>query len=157
MWAEEIGNSEDVYDLILSNFGVLNCVEDLSGLRESLAGAVRPGGHLAICLMGRFCLWETAYYLVRGKWRKAVRRWFGSTTALAGLRVYYPTAQEVRQALAPAFELYKDAGIGICVPPSFVPPLPGRLVSVFSRIDRRHEAGTARFLADHRLLVFRRK
>lgn len=157
MRAEEMGKLQGAYDLILSNFGVLNCVGNLSHLRAPLDEAMRPGGHLAICLMGRFCLWETAYYLACGKWEKAVRRWFGEATASLGLRVYYPMVREVLQALTPAFELLEDAGIGMCVPPSFVPPLASGFVRELGRIDRRCETGLLRIVADHRLLVFRRK
>ena len=40
------------------------------------AGAIGPPRRfLAICLMGRFCLRESAYYAVRGQFRKAFRRW----------------------------------------------------------------------------------
>ncbi|HTA46933.1 MAG TPA: methyltransferase domain-containing protein [Bryobacteraceae bacterium] len=154
---EEIGKLQGAYDLVLSNFGVLNCVGNLSHLRASLDEAMRPGSHLAICLMGRFCLWETAYYLACGKWRKAVRRWLGAATASLGLRIYYPMVSEVRQALAPAFELYKDVGIGICVPPSFVPSLASGFVRELGKIDRRYETSLLRTAADHRLLLFRRK
>jgi SAM-dependent methyltransferase len=154
---EEIGQLQGAYDLILSNFGVLNCVGDLSRLRALLDAVVHPGRHLAICLMGRFCLWETVYYLVRGKWRKAGRRLLGETTASLGLRICYPTVREVRQALAPAFELCKDVGIGICVPPSFVPSLAPEFVKGLGKIDRGFETGLFRIVADHRLLVFRRK
>ena len=43
----------------------------------SLAALVRPGGRVAICLLGRFCAWETLYYAVRLQFRKAFRRWRG--------------------------------------------------------------------------------
>jgi SAM-dependent methyltransferase len=153
---EEIGKLQGAYNLILSNFGVLNCVGNLPHLRAPLGDAMRPGSHLAICLMGRFCAWETAYYLACGKWRKAARRWFGTATASLGLRIYYPMVREVRQALAPAFELLEDVGIGMCVPPSFVPPLASGFVRGLGKIDRRCETGLLRIAADHRLLIFRR-
>jgi ubiquinone/menaquinone biosynthesis C-methylase UbiE len=163
MRAEDVGKMQGAFglisfDLILANFGVLNCVRDLSHLREPLSRLVRPNGHLAICLMGRFCLWESGYYGFQGKFRKAARRWFGETKASLGLKVFYPLVRQVRDALSPDFDLCTDTGIGVCVPPSFVPALPAGLLRTFGRIDQRI-AGmvAARIVADHRLLVFQRR
>ncbi len=63
--AEELGRIRRSFDGAISNFGALNCVENLPLLAVSLAGLVRPGGCVAICLLGRFCAWETLYYAVR--------------------------------------------------------------------------------------------
>ena len=154
---EELARLGGTRDLVLSNFGVLNCVRNLAGLREPLACILRPNGFLAICLMGRFCLWEFCYYALRGQFRKAARRWSGATNASRGLRIYYPRVRQVCDALSPRFELCSDTGIGICVPPSFVPALPGGLLNTFGRIDQHIAANKiARITADHRLLVFRR-
>jgi len=163
MRAEDVGKMQGAFgpisfDFILANFGVLNCVRDLSRLREPLSRLVRPNGHLAICLMGRFCLWESGYYWFQRKFRKAARRWFGETQASLGLKVYYPLVRQVRDALTPDFDLCTDTGIGVCVPPSFVPALPDGLLRAFGRIDQRIAgAKVARVVADHRLLVFRRR
>ena len=73
----------DAFELVLSNFGGLNCLRDLSTLCETLARLVRPQGFLAICLMSRFCLWESAYYAVRGQFKKAARRWRGAAMTSA--------------------------------------------------------------------------
>jgi ubiquinone/menaquinone biosynthesis C-methylase UbiE len=154
---EDIARLCGTYDAMLSNFGVLNCVRDLSSLREPSARLLRTGGHWAICLMGRFCLWEFGYYSLRGQFSKATRRWLGTTTASLGLRVYYPLVRQVRDALRPHFELRLDAGIGLCVPPSFVPELPAGLLNGLDCIDRRIAANRFfRGAADHRLLVFRK-
>jgi ubiquinone/menaquinone biosynthesis C-methylase UbiE len=145
------------FDLVLSNFGGLNCVRDLSSLRATLARLVRPGGHLAVCLMSRFCLWESAYYALRGQSRKAARRWGGEAAASGGLRVYYPSAKQVRTALSPDFSLITDAGVGVFVPPSFVGETSSRLLNTLASWDAR--MGTSRIgraIGDHRLFIFRR-
>ncbi|MCX6620438.1 MAG: hypothetical protein NTY38_05060, partial [Acidobacteria bacterium] len=72
--------------------------------------------------------------------------------------VFYPTVAELCRALAPEFELVRLAGVGVCVPPSFVKRLPDRWLRALDAIDRR--IGTllvARAMADHRLLIFRRR
>lgn len=155
---EEINSISGPYDMILSNFGALNCVERLGPLCDPLARLVRPHGHLAICLLGRFCLWETAYFTVRGQFGKAARRWSGQAVTTAGATVYYPSAQEVRRALSPCFEAVADVGIGVAVPPSFVSGLSGALLHSLAWIDARiGSAPMAKILADHRLLIFSRR
>jgi SAM-dependent methyltransferase len=154
---EDIGSMSAVFDGVVSNFGALNCVRDLDRVRQLLADITAPGGYLAICVMGRFCLWETVWYGVRGDFRRARRRWKGSADASVGVRVFYPTVKEMESAFRPEFSLVNAAGIGVLVPPSFVGCLPGWLLRWFDGIDRSI-AGWPLFsaMADHRVLVFRR-
>jgi ubiquinone/menaquinone biosynthesis C-methylase UbiE len=145
------------FDLVLSNFGGLNCIRDLSALDKTLARLVRPGGHLALCLMSRFCLWESAYYTVRGQFGKATRRWQGESAHSSNLRVFYPSAKQVRNALSPYFEVVAEAGIGVAVPPSFVGGMPVPLLNTLTRLDARIGASRiGRAVGDHRLFIFRR-
>lgn len=127
---EDIGSIAMTFDGAVSDFGALNCVADLATLREPLERLIAPGGYLAICVMGRFCLWETVRYLLRGDVRKAVRRWKGSAPSSLGIRVFYPTMNEIARAFSPGFALVQAAGIGPW--------------SHFTAI------------ADHRVLIFRR-
>jgi ubiquinone/menaquinone biosynthesis C-methylase UbiE len=156
---EELQSLAGNYDGAISNFGPLNCVFDLARLRRPLARLIRPGGHLAICVMGRFCLWETIHFLSRGQMSKASRRWGGmSDSASMGLPVSYPSVRRMRRALAPDFSLSRTAGIGVCVPPSYVSTLTPKLLAHCDAIDRRiAHRPFVRALSDHRLLVFARK
>jgi ubiquinone/menaquinone biosynthesis C-methylase UbiE len=145
------------FDLVLSNFGGFNCVRDLSTLQGTLARLIRPNGYLAVCLMGRFCFWESAYYALRGQFKKGARRWRGETWTSKGLRLSYPSAKQVRRALSPGFDLVADVGIGISVPPSFVQGTPTALLRALAALDARIESSRiGRAIGDHRLFVFRR-
>jgi ubiquinone/menaquinone biosynthesis C-methylase UbiE len=160
--AEELAQVGGTFDGAISNFGALNCVEDLGAVAASLARLVRPGGRVAICLLGRCCAWETLYYAARLRFDKAARRWVGHALAcpsagLPGIHVYYPTASEFRAAFAPHFELQRWAGIGLCVPPSYV-KLPASLVSALAACDRLlARLPLFRALADHRLFLLVKK
>jgi ubiquinone/menaquinone biosynthesis C-methylase UbiE len=160
--AEELAQIGGTFDGAISNFGALNCVEDLPDVAAALSTLVRPGGHVAICLLGRFCAWETLYYALRLQFRKAFRRLVGHALAclsagLPGIMVHYPTAAEFRAAFAPDFELRRWTGIGLCVPPSYV-KLPAPLVSVLATFDRLlARMPLLRALADHRLFLLVRK
>jgi ubiquinone/menaquinone biosynthesis C-methylase UbiE len=156
---EEIDGLTGTYDGAVSNFGALNCVPDPDRLRRPLARLIRPGGHLAICIIGRFCLWETIHFLLRGQVRKATRRWGGmSHSTSLNLTVSYPSVRQIRRAMAPDFLLVRPVGIGVCIPPSYVSPLAGTLLTRCAAIDR-HIAHRRFFraLSDHRLLVFIRR
>ena len=155
------------FDGVFSNFGALNCVRpgEMSSIAQALAKSVRPGGRLALCVMGRFCLWETVAYLPRLQPRKAFRRLSGRAQATLGggrdFTVHYPTAAELRRAFAPEFRFDEARGVGIFVPPSclegFAKQFP-RLVRSFALVDRAVESWPVfRAIGDHRLFIFSRR
>ncbi len=152
--AEEIAEIGGGFDGAISDFGALNCVEDLAPVARGLAGIVRPGGYVAICTIGRCCAWETLYYAVRGQFGKAFRRFRGKAASSLGVTVYYPSVAELRRVFA-GCELERWMGIGLFVPPSYV-RMPGWMVRWMGRLDRAL-AGVPllRGMADHRLLIFR--
>lgn len=155
---EELDQLEGIFDVVLSNFGALNCVADLSQFGRRLGRRIRPGGYAVLCVAGRLCFWESAWYIFHGRFGKAIRRWSGRDFSRSlGIRVYYPTAGHIEHVLAPEFQLVHSAGIGVCVPPSYVRSLPPTLLRGLDRVDRAVATlPLARALADHRLFIFRR-
>lgn len=152
---ENCGLLDESFDGVLSNFGALNCVEDLESLREPLARLVRPGGHMAICVIGRFCLWETAWALLHRQPSKTFRRWRKSSMSSLGIRISYPSKQRLENAFRPHFTLVSWCGIGLCVPPSYVTGLSGDVLQKLDAFDRRvAHWPVLRGLSDHRLFVF---
>jgi ubiquinone/menaquinone biosynthesis C-methylase UbiE len=152
---ENCGLLDGRFDAVLSKFGALNCVEDLESLREPLARLIRPGGHLAICVMGPCCAWETAWALLRRQPAKAFRRWRGSVMSSLGVRVFYPSRKRLEAAFRPQFTLLDWCGIGFSVPPSYVTGLSSNFLGKLDALDR-HVAHwpLLRGLSDHRLFVF---
>jgi SAM-dependent methyltransferase len=148
---------------VFSNFSGLNCVSDLWPVAQQLAQRLEPGAALLLCLSTRYCLWEIAYYALRGDWRKGARRWRGSTQARVRdveLLVYYPTVGELRKVFAPYFRLRSVTGIGIAVPPSYLESWMAshpRLFRILEGIDSvvRTWPGV-RILGDHMLLQLER-
>ena len=157
--AEELESLDEIFDGAISNFGALNCVEDLAPVARSLAALVRPGGRAAICILGRFCAWESLYYAIEGKFRKAVRRWRGRAgrgTPCSPV-VYYPAVGQLRAAFAPHFELQRWTGIGAFVPPTYV-HLPASVIRCLAVCDRLlARLPLVRAAADHRLFILVRK
>ena len=145
------------FDAAISNFGALNCVERLENIREPLAKLVAPGGYAILCGLGRFCLWESAWFLLSGDLRKARRRWRGEASTSSGIKVFYHSVRKFRKSLSPDFRLLEHTGIGICVPPSYVRCVSDRVLRRAARLDRTLEPlRVFRAFADHTLLVFRR-
>ncbi len=113
-------------DLLFSNFGALNCLsrEQLARLGHAAAGWVRPGGRAVLVVMPRACLVESAYFLARGRWREARRRWDGgpveARVADGTVATWYHAPEEVEAAFAPAFRLHELRPVGLLVPPSYL-------------------------------------
>jgi ubiquinone/menaquinone biosynthesis C-methylase UbiE len=155
--AENLDGLDQSFDGILSNFGALNCVQDLAAMRRPLARLTRPGGWLAICLMSRLCAWETIWYLLRGDLARATRRWSGEASSSLSARVFYPTIATVRRAFAPDFKLHSWHGIGLAVPPSYVTGLSAPAIRRLANLDRRLASlPFLRTFSDHHLLLFRK-
>ena len=147
-----------LYDGALSNFGALNCVAELPAVAASLARAVRPGGRMAICVIGSFCLWETLHYALRLQFGKAFRRVLHpALVSPLGVTVHYRTVREWSAAFAPHFRCECWCGIGLLVPPSYAGLAP-HWVRSCNALDRIF-AGLPllRGMADHRLLILVRE
>jgi ubiquinone/menaquinone biosynthesis C-methylase UbiE len=156
---EDLQVVEGMFDGAISNFGPLNCVRDLRPVAEQLARLVRSGGFLVFSIIGTFCLWETVYYLSRRDFRRAIRRWGGRGTMSSDkVPIFYPSVAAIRRTFAPEFRLVHFAGIGCCIPPSYVQAIGRRQLHMLETIDRRIGGlPILRALSDHRLLVLRRR
>jgi hypothetical protein len=106
--------------------------------------------------MGRFCAWETCWYLAQGHPSKATRRWKGEATSSLVSRVLYPTVGAIARAFAPDFRLVARHGIGVAVPPSYVTGIADSTVEALASFDRNFASlPVLRALGDHQLLIFR--
>jgi SAM-dependent methyltransferase len=131
------------FDAIVSNFGALNCAPALDALGEIGRRHLRPGGALAIGLMGRTCLWESVYFTARGDRANAARRRVdGVKVRVAGIDVptFYHRTRDVAAALGHGFRCDAVIGIGVLVPPPYLEPrwqqLPAAVRRVVAGIDR---------------------
>jgi ubiquinone/menaquinone biosynthesis C-methylase UbiE len=164
---EEIATLADgeKFDGALSNFAGLNCVADLTSVGRDLANLLKPGATTLVCLFGRFCAWETVWYLAQGNMRKAFRRLRtgGDLAQLAKgvtVRVHYPTVREVARTFAPSFSLRRWKGVGVAVPPTYMENVTSRFPKILlalANADRwLSRCPGVRGVADHVLLEFER-
>ena len=147
------------FDLVLSDFGGVNCVGDLRPLGPALARLVRPGGSVVLVVMGPVVPWEWAWYLAHRQPRTAVRR-FRRSTAWRGMTIRYPSHRTLARALAPGFERVSCIPIGCVLPPSYagawIEQRPETLARLADWEDRLAPLPGAAWLGDHYLLHLRR-
>ena len=158
---------EEAFDAAFSSMGPLNCIPDLQPVADALARLVRPGGHLVIGLLNRYCLWETAWYMRALQPRLAFRRWSGQAEATSRpgwqeekFTCYYWNRGSIERAFRPYFRVAKREGLPWLMPPLYLDGLikkaPG-LFRVLARLDRRFaRVWPAYDLGDHLLIQFER-
>lgn len=144
-------------NFVLSNFGALNCVRDLAPLFASLRPLLDRNGHIAVTLMGRFCLWESMFFAARGRWAKMRRRWNGVSSfgdSACTMDVWYHSPKDVLR-MAPGFERVGLYGIGALIPPSEGFGLCERWPRLFGLLARADDrlGRSLHFLSDHYLLI----
>jgi SAM-dependent methyltransferase len=114
------GASESpLFDGVVSNFGALNCVPDLSQLAKNIAARVVTGSPLIWVIMGRHVPWEWLWYASRGDLAKARRRLKAGGVSWRGMEIRYPTPSDIVALLRPYFAINRVAPLGIALPPSY--------------------------------------
>lgn len=134
---------DEGFDAVVSNFGALNCVPSLEALGQVGRRHLRPGGAAILGLIGRTCLWETAYFTARGDAAAAARRRRPDVAVpVAGIDVptFYHRRADLGRCLGPGFTLDASIGIGVMVPPPYLEPrwrrLPGLVRRAAAGVDR---------------------
>ncbi len=113
---------EGQYDLIFSNFGGLNCSQNLERIFDHFKRLLKPGGKICLVMIGKFCLWEFLMAL-KGNLKLAFRRFQNKTTAnLEGVtfNTYYFSPSTVKKAMNPSFREVDLHGIGVFIPPPYL-------------------------------------
>lgn len=157
------------------NFGGLNNVspEDIKHLAAELSELVYPGGKVVLVVMGRFCLFETLYYLLKGHFKRALRRLRGTQKGGVTARVapktnkqqvYFYSMSFLEETFnsTNAFVTIKKKAIGLTLPPSLWSRSSSKrmhpsLLTLLSWVDSLlSEHWLFRNLGDHFLIEFER-
>lgn len=163
---ELVRELEGPFDLVFSNFGGLNCIgpADVQRLGQDVARLVKPGGWLVAVVMPRMCLWESLYFLAKGRLKAAVRRWRGGPVQAPlgnGLfqATWYYGPQAFSELLGDAWDRQVVKPVGFYLPPSYLDPFfvnKPRLLNRLSELESGAEAGWAAW-SDHFLVALRRR
>lgn len=154
------------FDLIFSNFSGLNCIpaDELRSLNASFQELLKPGGHMAVVIFGKYNWWEVFYYLLKMSPGKAFRRW-RQKQSLSQLKAghfqpayYYSINRFCR--LLNQFSLVEKRPVGLFVPPSYAESLMKKNRRLFHLLEKleRKAGGIAAFsqLADHSYLLLKK-
>jgi SAM-dependent methyltransferase len=151
------------FDGIVSNFGALNCVDNLAPLGALARRYLRPSGTMVLGLMSRVCAMEVLYFSITRRRDLAMRRQRSGAVPVpvAGVDVptFYHRIADVRAALGPELTLQSVEGVGVAIPPPYLEPrwqqLPRAVRGLVSQLDGCIAAWPPfNRVGDHVLLVF---
>lgn len=157
---EKISDSHIIeqFDLVFSNFGGLNCIEEqnLFKFKADIRNLLKPKGRLILVIMPEFCTWESLYFLAKANVNEAFRRKKKSVIAdVSGVKMetWYYSPKRLTNLFAPEFSKVKLKPIGFFIPPSYLETFIGRHPRFFrliSFLERQfgHFSWQSR-LADH--------
>jgi ubiquinone/menaquinone biosynthesis C-methylase UbiE len=155
------------FDLIFSDFGGLNCIDEeaLRSLLRDLSNMLEPNGKIVLVLMGKYCLWESFYFLLKGNAKKAFRRWHakGAPTTIEHISftTWYFSVRQLRNMLPANLKISCVRPVAFAVPPSYLEPFFARykiLLLLLRFLDRL--ANKLAFLAnmsDHFIVMLEPK
>lgn len=154
---------EQLLDGAFSNFAPLNCVKDIHSVARGLSLLLKPGAPAMLVLFGTCCPAEMLVETFCGRPKNALRRFrHGAAPASLATRkfeVFYHRRSELQCAFHPWFQLERQMGIGVAVPPSAAEPWISRhpvLLANMEAFDRVLARPLAWF-GDHVLYQFRRQ
>lgn len=106
------------FDGVYSNFGGLNCIEDLTAVTRHLPRLLKPGSIVTWVIMPPICPWELA--LIFKDVRVATRRLRpgGVIAHVEGVtfKTSYFTVNQVRRAFGPQFHQVQLEGLAVITP-----------------------------------------
>lgn len=158
--------SSESFDLIFSDFGGLNCVSppDLSQLAADFSSLLKPGGKFIAVIMGRKCLWERFYFLVKGKPNEAFRRNARRQVAVkigdGEIPVWYHTPAEFRKLFKDKFVFTRVRPVGLFIPPSYLNCFFADwkfLLRVFNTLEKVFPFSFLSDFADHYFIELQKK
>ena len=147
-----------LYDGVYSNFGGLNCVDDLQKTAEHLHRLCRPNGRIIICLMGPLVPTEWLWYLAQGRFEKAFRRLRTAGSNWHDITIHYPSISSLHRTFSPYFKLQRKAALGVLLPPPYMETLAHRFPNLIQKLNRFEQRWEQKdplpWLADHYLIEF---
>ncbi|MGA7719991.1 MAG: class I SAM-dependent methyltransferase [Ignavibacteriaceae bacterium] len=130
------------FDYIFSNFGGLNCTDDLIDVFKHFSNLLTPGGRVTLVIIPPVCPWELALML-KGNFKTAFRRLKkgGIMADVEGIRfkTYYYSLAETVKALGPGFRVIETQGLASISPPPYMINFPVRFPNLYKTLTRIDE------------------
>jgi ubiquinone/menaquinone biosynthesis C-methylase UbiE len=153
------------FDLVLSNFGGLNCARTLDTVAKEIARAVRTGGCFVAVVMPPVCMWEIIAGIVRLKPKLAFRRLRENVDATgfpAGtFSVHYHPPGNLMRSFDRWFDVERRDGLSIFSPPPHATAFKRKYPRVSRWLERWDDVVARvpgfRSIGDHYMMVLRRR
>jgi ubiquinone/menaquinone biosynthesis C-methylase UbiE len=137
---EEI--KENNFNHIFSNFGGLNCAEDINQVVQQFHRLLKPGGIATLVIMPRICPWEMLLAL-KGNFKIAFRRLSkkGVSSHLEGVyfTTYYYSPKQLLNAFGKNYSKVSIKGLGILTPPPYLNKFPTKHSALFKTLAMLEE------------------
>ncbi len=131
--------TDHLFDHIFSNFGGLNCAEDIESVIKQIDAHLKPGGMAHLVFIAPVCLWEWAT-IFKGKYKFAFRRLTtkGLKSHLEGhyFDTYYYSPNRIKRAFGTNYKVEKLRSLGCFLPPTFNHYFPAKHPKVFELLKK---------------------
>lgn len=164
---EDLGHEfpQGAFDIVFSDFGGLNCIskEELILLAHDVAGLLKPGGRFAAVVMGKNCLWENLYFMLKVNFKAAFRRRTDHPLPVkignSIQHTWYYSPKDIRKIFSDRFRVVQVRPVGIAIPPSYLNPFFSRRSVALNLLSRLESMLSFSFLsnyADHYFIVLQK-
>lgn len=103
------------FDYIFSNFGGLNCIDDLGKVTKHLPSLVKPGGYVTWVIMPPVCLWEILSLTFRRFHKNGVMAHIDGHY----FRTWYHSLDDIKRSFGDQFKFVESEGLAALSPPPY--------------------------------------
>lgn len=150
------------FDYVFSNFGGLNCTDQLGKVLADINRLLKPGGYFSLVIMPVVCPWEMIMFF-RGYFKTAFRRFKkgGTTAHLEGIHFdcYYYNPSFIISRMKD-YELCGVKGLSITVPPPYIEGFKEKYPRLFRMLEKAENTMYTKTpfnrWADHYIITMRK-
>jgi len=153
---------ESKFDLVFSNFGGLNCVNEnaLQQLSNDLSAITKAEGNIFFVIMAKQCIWEILYYGIKGKFTTAFRRRKNQLNFKIDeeqLPIHYYSPGRIKKIFGISFHYRNKKPVGLFIPPSYLEKQFELRTNMLQRLngwEEKFSPAVLSDLADHYCISF---
>lgn len=149
------------FDHIFSNFGGLNCSNEIQTVFSSFRKLLKPGGKVTLVMLSPYCIWEFLFAF-KLNFKLAFRRLHKDGVMAyvedEPFKTYYFSGSKIRKLMRNNFELKSFESLGTFVPPPYLDQKFSRFPAILKFLSHLDE-GLAKWplirsLGDHFIVTF---
>lgn len=126
------------FDYVYSNFGGLNCSDNLPKVLCDIDKLLKPGGHFTLVIMPKICPWDL-FMMFKGYFKTAFRRFKrnGTPAHIEGVHFtcYYYNPSLVINTMGADYTVASLKGLAIVVPPPYIEHFREKHPNTFARLE----------------------